>query len=194
MTLLEERNIRAYDLWQLAMQQTDWDEKLRLLEQSSQLDAYRPNVWLALSKCYFRIRRYDDCANAIDMGLLVDEHDKYLLDAKMMLELNRGNTPGALAVIDRMLEPASSRERNNLVRLKVSILIDSDMYDEAIDQLRKLTHRPHPSMKDLVSLGLLAERQGDMQLAVRTFTRLRKMKPKDRNFARHVEDFFLRHP
>ncbi len=194
MTLLEDRNLRAHDLWCQALQLSDRDEQIQLLEKSVELDAYRPNVWLALAKCYLRNHRYDDCKRALDMGLLADEHDKFLLQEKLMLELLCGNHPGAIAAIDRMPVPDNPRERNELTRLKVSILIDSSRYDEAIALLRKLTLRSHPSMKDLISLGLLAEQTGDIPLATQAFTRLRNMNPKDKIYARRMEDFFLRHP
>jgi tetratricopeptide (TPR) repeat protein len=194
MTLLEERNIRAYDLWRLALQQKNIDDRIELLEKSSALDAYRPNVWHALAKCYYNVNRYNDCERAINLGLLIDEHDEFLLKDKMWFELDRGNTPAAIEAIDKMPVPAKTRERNERARLRISILITANRFEEALEDLTKLTNRPHPAMEDLADLGRLAEQMDRQETALDAFTRLRKMNPKDKSLARVVEDFFLRHP
>lgn len=193
MTLLEERNIRAYDLWLLALKQNNANDRIELLEKSSNLDAYRPIVWHALAKCYYKVNRFDDCERAINLGLLIDEHDEFLLRDKMWFELDRGNTPAAIEAIDKMPVPAKTRERNERARLRISVLITANRFEEALEDLTKLASRPHPAMEDLADLGQLAEQMNRQEIALEAFTRLRRMNPKDKRIARAVEDFFLRH-
>lgn len=194
MALLEERNNRAYDLWRLALEQKNVNDRIELLEKSSNLDAYQLNVWHALAKCYYKVNRFDDCERAINLGLLIDEHNEFLLSDKMWFELDRGNTPAAIEAIDKMPVPANARERNERARLRISILITANRFEEALEDLTKLASRPHPAMEDLADLGRLAEQTGRQEMALEAFTRLRKMNPKDKRLARAVEDFFLRHP
>lgn len=116
-----------------------YEEAITSFNKLIDINPYSPVYWLGLSKCHFVCDEFNQCIDACDYALVIDEEyaEAYFIRAQAFYEL--GNKEKALNDMEKSNQLGFFSNRN-LSLFKCIKLMDETNYEEAIQVLLSALH------------------------------------------------------